>query len=481
MCPKLFSSLILRELIEETEHTDERLLRGFEAWAETMMMKYSQELQEHPVVYLTEPENFQARKYLTSYRKYNIDIAERAVGLMRGKHAAEIREFLKSRHDGWPLFAKHESVEEEHESVEEKHESEKEKHDSGEEKHENVEEKHESGEEKHESGEEKHKSGEEVHENVKEKHKSGEEQHEGVKEKQENVEEKHESVEEKHESVEEDHFTFPKDDRAPASFKEWFAVTSVWRLTRAMPEIPYSFATIGGAESVIRTLPNAWEEKLEECLKVTEASAIVPVPRGWDLPLRRRDIDSILPTKTLDAHESGLLSNGIISSWFQILLAHHEKTIPGCTIFVPPDSLDLAGSTPREVAEKRRMVNAKIDTVFFPTVIKERDHCLLVVAYPKTKVLIVLNPLGSDSTRELQTERPWIKVEDKPKGGDWEVIWVECPHPRAEVACGVFMLVNALVLLMVKNPAKAYTHQDATFLRRYVAAVICMGKLPEKL
>ena len=446
MGSKLFSSLILRELIEETEHTDERLLRGFEAWAETMTMKYSQELREHPVVYLTEPENCQARKYLNVFKKFNNDVVERAVGLLRGKHAAEIREFLKSRHDGWPLFAKHESGEEEHESVEEKHESEKEKH-------ENVKEKHESGEEKHESGEEKHK----------------------------NVEEKHENVGEKHQSVEEDHFTFPKDDQAPASFKEWFAVISVWRLTRAMPEIPYSFATIGGAESVIRTLPNAWEEKLEECLKVTEASAIVPVPRCWDLPLRRRDIDSILPTKNLDTHESGLLSNGVISSWFHILLAHHEKTIPGCTIFVPPDSLDLAGSTPQEVAEKRRMVNAKIDTVFFPTVIQERDHCLLVVAYPKTKVLIVLDPLGSDSTRELQTERPWIKAEDKPKGGDWEVIWVECPHPRAEVACGVFMLVNALVLLMVKNPAKAYTHQDATFLRRYVAAVICMGKLPEKL
>ena len=308
--------------------------------------------------------------------------------------------------------------------------------------------------------------------------------HESLEEKHERGEERHESGEEKHESEEEDYYPFPKDDRAPASFKEWFAVTSVWRLTLAMPEIPYSFATIGKAEGLLCTLPKPWEEKLEECLKITEASAIVPVPRGWDLPLRRRDIDSILPTKNLDTHESGLLSNGVISSWFQILLAHREKTMPGCTVFVPPDSLDLAGSTPREVAEKKRMVNAKIDTVLFPTIIKEQDHCLLVVAYPQRNVLIVLNSQGTESTKELRTDRPWMQakdVKDKPKGGDWDVLWVECPHQRAEVACGVFMLINALFIIMVKDPSKGYSHQDAMFLRRYVAAVICMGKLPEKM
>ena len=388
MCPKLFSSLIMRELIKEIGLLKEGVFSKIQRFADTMTRMYSQELEEHPVLYLTEPEDYEARQYLSFFRMNEIEVAKGATNLVRGEHAAEIREFLNSRHDGWPVFAKQESVEE-------------------------------------------------------------------------------------------DHYPFPRDDRAPASFKEWFAVTCVWRLTLAMPEISYQDATIGRAQSPIHPLPRLWKEKLEECLKVTEASAIVPVPKGWDLPLRRRDIDSILPAANLDIHESGLLTNGIINSWFQILLARREQSKPGCTVFVPPDSPDVAGSTPMEVAEKKVMVNAEIDMVLLPTVIKEEDHCLMVVAYPQKNVVAVMDSQGSESTKRLQMDRPWLREERQPKDGDWEVVWIECPYQRAEVACGVFMLINALFLIEVKDPARGYSHLDATFLRRYVAAVICMGKLPD--
>ena len=388
MCSKLFSSLILRELIYEIEHTEGGASREHERWAETITTKYGQELQEHPVVYLTEAENHQAREHLISYEKINIDVAETATNLIRGKHGAEINEFLKTRHHGWPLFAKQENAEE-------------------------------------------------------------------------------------------DHYKFPSDDQAPACFKEWYAVASVSRLTLAMPEISYQDAMMGTAECLIHPLPRSWEEKLEECLKITEDSAIVPVPKGWDPPLKRRDIDSILPAGTV--HESSLLTNGIISAWFQILLVHREKSKPGCTVIVPPDSLDLAGSTPREVAEKKVMINAAIDMVMFPTVSKEQDHCVMVVAYPRRRVIVILDPQGSGSTKRLQQDRPWMKERPRSKSGEWEVMWLECPHQRAEAACGVLMLINALFLIEVENPAKGYTHQDVMFLQRYVAAVICMGKLPDKV
>ena len=390
MCRNLFSSLILREIIKEIGFIKEGVFSEIQRWAETMTMTYGQELEEHPVLYLTETEDYQARQYLITFKRNKIDVAENAINLQRGKHATEIMEFLKTRHGGWPVFAKHESVKE-------------------------------------------------------------------------------------------DHYTFPRDGRAAACFKEWFAVISVWRLTLAMPGITYQDATIGTAEILISSLPEPWEEKLEECLKVTEASAIVPAPKGWDLPLRRRDIDSILPSENLDTHESGLLTNGIISSWFQCLLARRERSRPDDTVFIPPDSLDLVGSTPQEVAEKKVMVNAKIKMVLFPTVIKEQDHCLLVIAYPQKKVVTVMDSQGSESTKRLQQDRPWLKEERHPKDGDWMVIWTECPHQGEEVAGGVFMLINALFLIMVKTPVGGYTHQDATFLRRYVAAVVCMGELPERV
>ena len=386
MCLKLFSSVVLREIIKEIGLLQGEDFHECHCWAETMTTTYSQEFEECPVLYLTEAEDSEARKYLSLLKSKEIDVAEEATRLIRSKHAREIRESLQAKHNGWPVFAKHENVEK-------------------------------------------------------------------------------------------DHYPFPKDDGAPASFKEWFAVTSVWRLTRAMPELSYQDATVGTAGINISVVPKEWQEKLEECLKITEASAILPVPKCWGLPLRRRDLDSILPTED----ESGLLTNGIINSWFRSILARRERNKPGRTVLIPPDSLDMVGSTPQVATLKKTMVDRQLEMVLFPIVIKAEDHCLMVVALPKKNIILVLDPHGSESTKRLQKDRPWIKENHEAKEGEWEVRWIPCADPGAEVACGVFMLANSLSLIVMGNPGEMYTHQDTTFLRRYIAAVICMGKFPERI
>ena len=385
----LFSSLILCELIKEIEHAGDVSRPINESWAETMAAMYCLELEEQPVVYLSARENFQTRQYLAWYKDSNLNLADRAVRFIRGNHAAEIREFLKSKHDGWPVLAEHERVED-------------------------------------------------------------------------------------------THYPFPSNPGAPTCFKEWFAVAIVWRLTRALIEISLQDAAVGTSESLIGPLPLVWVEKLDECMQITEASAVIPTPKGWGIPLRRRDINSLLPASDIEADESGLLTDGIITSWFQILLSHREQSLPGSTVMIPPDSLELAAATPQEVSEKAILVNADIETILFPTVIKEQGHCILLVAYPKKKVLTVYDSLGYDSTKELRKNRPWIKENYRPKEGDWEVIWIECPHQGEEVACGVFMLINALFAVLIKDTAGGYSAEDSMFLRRYIAAVICMGKLPER-
>lgn len=390
MHPRLFSSLILRELIKELKQiaTGDRPVD--EDWGEHMATKYRRELEEQPVVYLEEKDNLDARQCLAWYREYDLNLADRATQGARGNHAAEIRNFLRSKHNGWPVLAEHEGMED-------------------------------------------------------------------------------------------THYPFPSEDRAPTCFKEWFAVAIVWRLTRAIREVSFQDATIGTAESVIHRLPMIWEGKLDECMQITEASAVVPAPKGGSLPLRRRDIDSVLPASDFEADESGLLTDRIINSWFQILFSHQQKQKPGCTVIVLPDSLDLAAATPEEVAEKVMLVNEDLEMMLFPTVIKERHHCILAVAYPRRKVLTIYDSLGFKSSRALQKDRPWIKENYRPDDGDWEVIWIECPHQGEEVACGVFMLINALFAVLVKDPAGAYCAEDTMFLRRYIAAIICMGKLPERV
>ena len=391
MASHVFSSIILRELIKEIEQLGEGVLPSNEEWGEAMATVYGRELQEQPLVYLTDGENFQTREYLFWYKEVGLDLAERATRYIRGSHATEIRKFLKSKHDGWLVTAEHERMEE---------------------------------------------------------------------------------------TV----YPLPNDGGAPASFKEWFAVTLVWRLTLAMTEISFQDAAIGTSQSIIGHLPTAWKQKLDECMQITDASAVVPAPRNWSFAFKRRDIDSILPISYNDTNPSGLVNDAIMKSWFQILLSHRNERYPGTTVNIFPDSLDIAGATPREVAEKAVLVNADIEMILFPTVIKEQDHCILVVVYPQKKVVAVYNSLGHDSTKALTKNRPWLKERYRPTVEDpWETFWIECPHQGEEVACGVFMLINALFAALIKNPADAYSAEDSLFLRRYIAAVICMGKLPEKV
>ena len=281
------------------------------------------------------------------------------------------------------------------------------------------------------------------------------------------------------EKVEAEYYPFPSDDKAPSCFKEWFAVATVWRLTLAMPQITFQDAMIGTANSLLSPIPRLWEEKLEECMQVTDASAVLPAPRSGYLSLKRCDLDSVLPWSYIEADESGLLTNNIITSWFQILLSHRNKTKPGCTVVIPPDSLDLGGATPGEICVKAMLVNKDLDMVLFPTVIKERNHCVMVVAYPKQFVLTVYDSLGHANTKRLQKHLPWIKEHYRPKEHEWEVIWIECQKQKDEVASGVFMLINALFAVWIRDTVNRYFPEDSMFLRRYVAAIICMGELPD--
>ena len=391
MASHIFSSLVLRELIKEIELIAEGTHSSEEEWAEAIVRKYSYELDNQPVLYLTEEENLQARIHLAESKDSGVDLADRATRYVRASHMAEIKDFLKDKRDGWLVL---------------------------------------------------------LHPR----------------------------------SVEDIECPLPSNDKLLTCFAQWAAMTNVWRLTLAMTEIDFHDAAFGTSESLINSLPKAWEEKLDDCMQITEDFAIVAAPKGWGLPIRRRDIKSILPEPGLEIDASGLLSDVIINSWFRILLAQREQNMPGSMVNVLPDSLGLLAATPREVAENIMLVNSKVDTILFPMVIKEEDHCILVVIHPRKTVLTVYDSLGYESTKALQNDRPWLKEHYRPTEKDpWEVKWIECPQQGEEAACGVFMLINALFAALGEDPTHGYSPQDTMFLRRYIAAVICVGKLPANL
>lgn len=391
MNSRLFSSLVLRELIKELEQIEVGECPPVdENWAEHMATKYRRELQLQPVVYLEESENFEARECLGWYKDYGLNLAERATQGVRSNHATEIRDYLQKKHNGWPVMAEHEGLED-------------------------------------------------------------------------------------------THYPFPRENTPPFCFKEWFAVAITWRLIRVMKEVSFQDAAIGTSESLIHPLPMMWEDQLDECMRLEKGWAVVPAPNSGSLPLRRRDIESVLPKLDVEPDGSGLLTDGIMISWFRIILSDRQRSKPASTVVIHSDSLSLVGQTPMEVAEQAWSVNEYLDLMLFPTVIKERDHCILAVAYPQRRVLTIYDSLGFKSTKALQKDRPWIKEHYRPKEGNWEVIWMECPHQGEEMACGVFMLINALFAVLVKDPQGGYCPEDSMFLRRYVAAVICVGGLPGKI
>ncbi|CAF9943137.1 MAG: hypothetical protein ALECFALPRED_010691 [Alectoria fallacina] len=267
-------------------------------------------------------------------------------------------------------------------------------------------------------------------------------------------------------------------DGVPTCFKEWLAIAQVWRLTLAMPETPFQFAESG--DCLLSPLPKLWEDKLDQCMQITDASGIVPAPIGYGLRLTRRDINSILPESDASTDPSGLLTGTLIDRWFRMLVSHRNQRKPRCTVYIHPDSLDLFTATPQEVAERTMMVSADIDMILFPTIITTQDHCVLLVALPQKHVIAVYDSLGYESTRKLQSA--WVKGNSSESETEcWEVQWVECPRQGEEDACGVFMFTNALFLCSEKDPLDGYSQEDVFFLRRYIAAVICMGELPPNI
>ena len=385
-----FSSLVLRELITEIRQGGEQVSLEDEHWAEELASTCRLALQEDPVVYLPLEDYFRARWFVDRYKAYDLNVADRATHLIRDKHAAEIRDFLRSK--SLPM---------------------------------------------------------EVN---------------------------------PYGNPEDTPYPLPRSDRAPTSFKEWFAVNSVWRLILVMVEVSFQDAAFGTSGCLLRSLPKSWEAKLDECLQITDVSAVIPALRHYGLPLMRGDLNSILPTSDSETGLSGVPNSAIIDRWFQILISYRELKMPGTALFYHPDSLDVAGTTPQEVAEKVELVNADITMILFPTVVKEEDHCILVTAFPQKQVVVVFDSLGPMSSTALQKNCPWIKeTGPETEKGIWRVLWLDSPQQGEEDACGVFMLINALIVICEKEPHLCYAREDTLFLRRFIAAVICMGELPEPL
>ena len=270
--------------------------------------------------------------------------------------------------------------------------------------------------------------------------------------------------------------------KMPTSFDEWYIVASIWRLTRIVAHISYQDAAFGTGDCCIGSLPKEWVEKLNECMEITDASAVIPAAKGPNLPLRRRHLESILPASHDDNDLSGYFDGILIDVWCQILLLHRERLKPGRTLMIPPYSLEAVTETPIGIAMNAMSVNDRIDMILIPRIIKEHDHCILAVAYPQSHSLDIYDSLGSKSTKVLQKDSDWYRQDPgDPQKDVWQVTWIDCPLQGGECASVIFMFINAMCVILDQDPADRYGPRDTLFLRRFIAAVICIGRLPDNV
>lgn len=145
--------------------------------------------------------------------------------------------------------------------------------------------------------------------------------------------------------------------------------------------------------------------------------------------------------------------------------------------------MSLVTRTPQQVAESMLGIDTgdrDIKMILFPTVIKEENHCVLLVAFPEDRDMLLYDSRGPESSKRLSEKLPWLKDTGlNREKKSWRLTWCDCPEQSEADACGVFMLMNARFVAEDQGPDEAYSQNDALFLRRYIAASICMGDLPD--
>lgn len=274
----------------------------------------------------------------------------------------------------------------------------------------------------------------------------------------------------------------PEDNGVPKCFEEWFALYQVWRLSLGVAENPYIDAVFGTSECRLGALPKLWVDKLDECVQITDASADLPTPwKGRGRSVTRQDLNSVLPTWESNPRLSGLFTGAIIDRWFGIIRSQRDQRKLGRTEFVHPDNSCLFNATPQQLADRKLDIDPDISMIFFPTVIKEQKHCILVVALPKDREMVLYDSLGLESTTRLREKLPWIQNTGELKDKQlWAQKWRRCPEQMEADACGVFMLINAKFVADEKQYVNGlYSQKDVPYLRRYIAATICMGAFPD--
>lgn len=264
---------------------------------------------------------------------------------------------------------------------------------------------------------------------------------------------------------------------ANVSFEDWSAISSAFRRTDDRKELVLP-SVKGGVKSYLNLLPKEWYNKLNLILPTTDLSEVVTTYKGTDIT--RGDIATVLPTSTVQgAWPTGWLNHTVIETFLRIIAAARSPDISIIVVnsymVMELKATDIKSSAKKAGIEATTI--SAIDTILFP--LHVRNHWQLVVAFPRTRSLILYDSLRSGQQKQLEAVRDWLKEAiGEAKDVVWDLQEKVCPQQTANSQCGVFVCIDALAVTFGKEPLGWYSPEDDANLRQYVAAVICKGRFP---
>jgi Ulp1 family protease len=242
---------------------------------------------------------------------------------------------------------------------------------------------------------------------------------------------------------------------------------------------------------LIAPLTDDEKNKLEDAARKTDhgrnaAAAVVPDK------LNARDFGTLLPDR-FNGSAKAWLNDEIVNEYLSILVSHtkkaagfeHKRGGPAPPVHAFASHFFTSASSPKGVKAVERWAGRvqlkgaqylDADLILYP--ICDSSHWRLLAVKPKERVIEYLDSLGWDGQKYIDKIRAYLKQELEDLYIEDE--WVEVEKQRSSKQlngsdCGVFTLLNALVLLRGYDTKKVVSCHGMHDARERMAITLMAG------
>lgn len=240
---------------------------------------------------------------------------------------------------------------------------------------------------------------------------------------------------------------------------------------------------LAGASVVTRLSPE-WERKVDEAMAVKRPTQSYP-----NTSVNRHDLGTVLPQSSSEG--VGWLNDEIVNEYLSAMTSRalsriNYKPNPDKAPPIHAFSTHLYNTWKQKgftgVArwfKRAKMEGSKllsVKTILVP--INESSHWTLLIVSGTRKTVEYYDSLGGRGTKYANFALDFVKGnlgEKAFKPDDWKVLHTPSARQTNGMDCGVFVCMNALALVLDRDPSLAVPSGEMPLARRQVAATLLNG------